>query len=231
MFGKKKEEKTAIIYNLDNQPVCDVDKAEFLMPLSSEQQELLQHCLNHGIPIRSFAYKSIPVEIMNFILDVEFDYTLHYEHLKGENINIYDLQPSRQEMMIWSAVHTSFDNIGQFICQIYAIRYGVDIVNGIKDDAFSHSNAVWKLLTAASMTEKGKNMCKEIKSDDNKNIAKLQRFLLPYIEGLSTFEDYCHFMSLTSFYGQVQYEKFITGTVVFDYYNHLAEPGTYRPKG
>ena len=223
MFGKKKEVKTGplIVYNLNKQPVCDIDNGKFLMDFSQKQRDVLLNCLNHGLPIRSFAYKDIPGEVMQFLLDTVFknDY---YQYQFGTNFNNYDSQPSRKEMAVWAALHTKFDTISQFICQIYAIKHGMDIINDVKDDAFSHGKAVWFLLAAASMVTKGEDMYRKMTPDDEKNKIKLQRFLAPHMEALYSYEDFCDLKSLVAFYGGVQYEKFITGTVVFDYYKHLS---------
>ncbi len=127
MFGKKKVEEP-IIYNLDNVPVFDRSRGEFLLDFTSGQKKQLTYALEQGYSIRGFAYEECDERMMQLIIEYAFGGIKRYADKK------HPIDKLINDVTLWKIIHANYD-IGKTRETIYdriegicrALGEGIDI--------------------------------------------------------------------------------------------------------
>ncbi len=110
----KEMKNNGIIYNMDNEPVVDIKNGRFLMDLDEKQQQVIDRCLNAGIPIMSFAYKGIPADWMTLVADwlhttkfSNYQYGYIPDVSLDDNVALkMNSKPTEIDLAVWKLLHT-----------------------------------------------------------------------------------------------------------------------------
>ena len=130
---KKKNTNDGIIYNMDNEPVCNVETGTFLMNFSYDQQNVIKKFLDspYHYPIKSFAYTHVPAEYMEEL------YELYSKYFMCRDL----------DLDVWKLVHTDY-TYDQFIWAVKALPYHMNFSDRFENVSEIPVSALQSVATA-----------------------------------------------------------------------------------